>query len=209
MDVSALKKKVLPEHTALIIIDMQKDYCCEGGVFHRRGFDIAPARKLAPVLNAFAGKVRPLLKGIVHLKMSRVEELSSPVSAELYNRLGFERNYDPSFADFYGVLPEQGDVVIPKYRYSGFLSTYLDQYLRLTGIETVVVTGVATNVCVETTVRDAFMRDYFAVVPFDLTEASSPEAKAASLANIDAFFGEVVDSRMLLRCWDIEQPGGG
>jgi ureidoacrylate peracid hydrolase len=209
MDMEALKRKVLPGHTALIIIDMQRDYCCEGGVFHRRGFDIAPARKLAPVLNAFAGKVRPVLKSIVHLRMTRIEELFSPVAAELYDRLGIERNYDRGFADFYVVQPQRGDVVIPKYRYSGFLSTYLDQFLHLTGIRTMIVTGVATNVCVEATVRDAFMRDYYPVVPSDLTEASSPEAKAASLANIDAFFGQVVDSGMLLHCWGIEQSDGG
>jgi ureidoacrylate peracid hydrolase len=206
MDWEALRTKVRPEQTALIIIDMQKDYCCEGGAFHRRGFEIAPAQKLALELNGFVKKVRGLLRCIVHLKMTKVAELSSPVTAELYRRLGVERNYDAAYAEFYGVVPEEGDVVIPKYRYSGFLSTYLDQFLRLNDIKTVIVTGLATNVCVETTVRDAFMRDYYTVVPSDLTEATSAEAKRVSLANIDAFFGQVVDSGSLLRCWGLEEP---
>jgi ureidoacrylate peracid hydrolase len=203
MDMDALKAKAAPEHTALVIIDMQKDYCCEGGIFHMRGFDVTFAQRMAPVLNEFAAKVRTIVKSIVHLKMTRIADLSSPVTSELYCRLGMERKYDPQFVDFYGVIPEQGDVVIPKYRYSGFLSTYFDQYLRLNGIKTLVVTGIATNVCVESTVRDAFMRDYYAIVPEDLTEGSSPEAKAASLANIDAFFGEVVHSASLLKCWGL------
>lgn len=204
MDLEALKAKARPEQTALIIIDMQKDYCCRGGGFDRRGFDIAPAQRLALALNEFAKKVRGLLKCIIHLKMTKVAELSSPVVAELYRRLGVERNYDPAYAEFYEVVPGEGDTVIPKYKYSGFVSTYLDQFLRLNDIKTVIVTGLATNVCVEATVRDAFMRDYYTVVPSDLTEATSAEAKRASLANIDAFFGQVVDSESLLRCWQLD-----
>jgi nicotinamidase-related amidase len=64
------------------------------------------------------------------------------------------------------------------------------------------------NVFVEATVRDAFMRDYYAVVPSDLTEATSAEAKRASLANIDIFFGQVVDSESLLRCWQLDDCSG-
>jgi ureidoacrylate peracid hydrolase len=208
MDIEALRVKVRPEQTALIIIDMQKDYCCEGGGFDRRGFDVVPAQRLAVELNKFVKKARGLLKCIVHLKMTKVAELASPVGAELYRRLGVERKYDPAYADFYGVIPEDGDTVIPKYKYSGFVSTYLDQFLRLNDIKTLIITGLATNVCVETTARDAFMRDYYTVVPSDLTEATSPEAKKASLANIDAFFGEVVDSMSLLRCWQPNDQEG-
>ena len=130
--------------------------------------------------------------------------LSSPAVTELYQRLGVERSYDSSYAEFYKVVPQEDDTVIPKYRYSGFVSTCLDHFLRLNEIKTVIVTGVATNVCVETTARDAFMRDYYAVVPSDLTEGTSPEAKRASLSNIDSFFGQVVDSQSLLRCWRLK-----
>ncbi len=203
MNVEALGAKVRPEQSALVIIDMQKDYCCEGGAFHRRGFDVVPAQRLAVRLNRFLDDARRVLRHVVHLKMTKVQELSSAPSADLYRRLGIERMYDPSYADFFEVLPREGDVVIPKYRYSGFVSTYLDQYLRINGIETLIITGVATNVCVETTARDAFMRDYFAVVPSDLTEGTSPDAKKWSLSNIDMFFGEVVESESLLRCWGL------
>jgi nicotinamidase-related amidase len=56
---------------------------------------------------------------------------------------------------------------------------------------------------VEAAARDAFIRDYHVVVPRDLTEGSSLEAKEASLKNIDLFFGEVLDSELLLNCWAI------
>jgi ureidoacrylate peracid hydrolase len=206
MNVEALKEKARPEQTAVVIIDMQKDYCCEGGAFHRRGFDVVPAQELVPRLNGFLDHARQVLKHIVHLKMTKVAELSCDVGAELYRRLGIERRYDPSFADFFGVVPHEGDVVIPKYKYSGFVSTYLDQYLRANGVRTLIITGIATNVCVESTARDSFMRDYFTLVPSDLTEGTSVEAKQWSLANINMFFGEVVDSESLLRCWGLKGP---
>ena len=205
MDMEALKAKVVPDETAFIVIDMQKDYCCEGGTFDRRGFDVAPARRLAERLNLFLTDARKVLKWVIHLKMTKVPGLSSPVSAELYARLGIERRYDPAWADFYMVLPQEGDTVIPKYKYSGFVSTYLDQFLRSNGIKTLIITGISTNACVESTARDAFVRDYYVVIPEDLTEGTSSEAKKWSLANIETFFGQVVGSEDLLRCWGLKE----
>jgi ureidoacrylate peracid hydrolase len=108
---------------------------------------------------------------------------------------------DPVYSDFYGVTPVEADIIIPKYRYSAFVSTYLDQCLRSNGIKSLVLTGLATNVCLESTARDGFMKDYYIVVPEDLTEATSEKAKKSSLLNINTFFGEVVNSRDLLSCW--------
>jgi ureidoacrylate peracid hydrolase len=201
MSLEKLKAKVHPGHTALVIIDMQRDYCCEGGVLEKLGFDIDPPKKLAPRLNQFLNQARTILKFIVHIKMELNPFLRSPAIAEHYERVGLQRKVDPSCSEFYGVTPEEGEVIIPKYRYSGFVSTYLDQYLRSNGIKTLVLTGLATNVCVESTARDGFMRDYHIIVPEDMTEGTSPEAKKWSLFNIGTFFGEVVDSKDLLVCW--------
>lgn len=200
MDLERLRAKVNPGSTALIVIDMQRDYCCEGGIFHSRGFDLVPTQKLVERLTLFLPKARKVLKNIIHLKMTKVPGLTSLAAAEIYERHGVQRKYDPAYADFH-VVPAEGDTVISKYKYSGFFLTYLDQFLRSNGIKTVILTGVSTNVCVESTARDAFMHDYFVVVPRDLTEGSTAEAGAASLATIDLFIGEVVGSGELLQCW--------
>lgn len=205
MDIESLKKNFSPDRTALIVIDMQRDYCCKGGVFDKMGCDLAKPQALAVTLASFVDKVRPVLRRIVHVKMTVVPELRSPSLVEHFARTVPGRVYEPSFGEFYGVEPAAGDIVIPKYRYSGFVSTYLDQLLRGEGITSLVFTGVATNVCVESTVRDAFMRDYYVVVPSDMTEATSIEAKESSLKNIDSFFGMVVESRELLKCWCVEE----
>ena len=196
-----LKAKLNPESTALIIIDMQKDFCCEGGSFHKRGFDIRPAQQLARRLNSFLKDVREVLKHIIHLQMIKKPELSSPAVNELYERKELTRFLDPAFAEPYEVIPQPGDVTIPKYKYSGFVSTYLDQYLRSKSINTLILTGISTNVCVESTARDGFMREYYVVIPSDLTEGTSTEAKQWSLLNLDMFFGEVVTSEQILVCW--------
>ncbi|MEJ2715637.1 MAG: cysteine hydrolase [Deltaproteobacteria bacterium] len=204
-NLQALKGKVVPRQTALLIVDMQKDYCCKGGIFDRRGFDVTRVDQLVERLNDFLDKARRVLEHIVHVKMTKVPGLLSPSAAELYGRLSLERDYDPAYGEFYKIVPQAGEMILPKYKYSAFVSTYLDQFLRSNGIKTLVITGVATNVCVESTARDGFMHDYHIVVPANLTEGTSPEAKKWSLSNIDLFFGEVVDSEDLLRCWGISE----
>jgi ureidoacrylate peracid hydrolase len=200
-ELDRLRAKLNPETTALVIVDMQKDFCCEGGVFHKRGFDIRPAQQLAERLNLFLKEARDVLKHIIHLQMMRIPELTSPVVNELYGRINMKRSYDPAFTEPYEVIPQPGDVVIPKYKYSGFVSTYLDPFLRSRRIHTLILTGLATNVCVESTARDGFMREYYIVIPSDLTEGTSAEAKEWSLLNLDMFFGEVVSSYEILECW--------
>ena len=200
-DLDRLKAKLNPESTALIIIDMQKDFCCEGGVFHLRGFDIESAQKLAKRLNSFLKEARKVLKHIVHLQMIKKPEFTSPTVKDLYSRIKMERSHDPALAEPYEVIPQTGDIVIPKYKYSGFVSTYLDPFLRSKKINTLIIAGLATNVCVESTARDGFMREYFIVIPSDLTEGTSTEAKKWSLSNLDMFFAEVVMSYEILACW--------
>jgi ureidoacrylate peracid hydrolase len=196
-----LRAKLNPDSTALIIIDMQKDFCCEGGTFHKRGFDIISAQNLAKRLNSFLKEARKTLKHTIHLQMIKRPEFTSPTVDDLYSRIKMERSYDPALAEPYEVIPQSGDIVIPKHKYSGFVSTYLDPFLRSKRVNTLIIAGLATNVCVESTARDGFMREYDIVIPSDLTEGTSTEAKKWSLLNLDMFFAEVVSSNEILECW--------
>ena len=88
--------------------------------------------------------------------------------------------------------PQPGDIVIPKPRYSGFFNTPFDSVLRSRGIRNLVFTGIATNVCVESTLRDGFFLEYFGVVLADATHQAGPEfIQQAALYNIETFFGWV------------------
>jgi ureidoacrylate peracid hydrolase len=87
------------------------------------------------------------------------------------------------------LTPEPGDILVPKARYSGFAGTNLEQILAARRIRTVLVCGVATNVCVESTIRDAYHREFFPVMVTDATMAAGPGAQAATEFNVQAFFG--------------------
>ena len=88
--------------------------------------------------------------------------------------------------------PKPGDILVPKSRYSGFFNTNMDSVLRARGIRNLVFVGIATNVCVESTLRDGFMLEYFGTVLEDATHQAGPEfVQRAALYNIETFFGWV------------------
>ena len=93
------------------------------------------------------------------------------------------------------------DRVITKHRYSAFRGTNLDLVLRSRGTQTVILTGVATNACVESTGRDVYMHDYYLVFVGDATATTSQAAHDATLANIDQFFGQVATCEAIVGAW--------
>jgi nicotinamidase-related amidase len=101
------------------------------------------------------------------------------------------------------LAPEETDIVVPKHRYSGFFETRLDAILRERGIDSLVFTGCTTSVCVDSTLRDAFYRDYRCLLLSDCTgePIGSDLVRSnheASLLVIETLFGWVADSRSLL-----------
>ena len=88
--------------------------------------------------------------------------------------------------------PKPGDIVVPKTRYSGFFNSQFDSILRARGIRNLVFCGIATNVCVESTLRDGFHLEYFGVMLEDATHQAGPDyIQKASIFNIETFFGWV------------------
>jgi ureidoacrylate peracid hydrolase len=90
---------------------------------------------------------------------------------------------------------------VTKHRFGAFESTDLDLVLRSQGIRTVIMTGIATNVCVETTARQAFLKDFYVVFTSDCTATYSQRAHDGTLENIDHNFGQVVTSDEIAACW--------
>jgi ureidoacrylate peracid hydrolase len=198
-----LAEKVAPEHTAIIVIDVQQEFFADGGVIDLMGDDPAPLRAMVPHLADFLEQARGRVRLVVFTKQTYVPELRSPVVEEHQVRSGMKRPPKPGAEDFYVLEPASGDVVLPKNRYSAFVGTPLDTMLRANNITTLILTGVATNVCVESTARQAYTLDYYVVVPRDLTGGVNGTSKEMSLLNIDRYFGEVVDSADVLSAWGI------
>ena len=93
------------------------------------------------------------------------------------------------------------EVIVTKHRYGAFENTDLDLVLRSNRIKSVIITGVATNVCCETTARQAFMKDYYVLFTSDCCATYSQAQHDATLFNIDQFFGQVVTSDEIMACW--------
>lgn len=152
-----LAEKVAPAHTAVVVIDVQQEFFAAGGVIDLMGDDPIPLRAMIPRLADFLERARGRVRLVVFTKQTYAPELRSPVVEEHQVRSGMKRAPTPEAEEFYGLEPAAGDVVLPKNRYSAFVGTPLDTMLRANSIATLILTGVATNVCVESTARQGFV----------------------------------------------------
>lgn len=204
-----LAERVAPLHTALLIVDMQKDFCVEGmGASRRPGRDLTRTRAIIPGLAALRRAAREGGALVVHIGFWTLPRHLSDDGPWLAQRRAATYASD-SFAmagsegaQFIDELaPGEGEAVVHKHRYSGFKGTDLDMILRARGIRTCVVTGVSTNVCVESTYRDAFEHGYYVVVPGDGTASWSKELGEASLQNVAHRFGLVSTIEEIAALW--------
>ncbi len=109
---------------------------------------------------------------------------------ELHSKILTRGSWDYDLVD--AIRPGPDDLIIAKPRYSGFTGTDLDALLRDRDIRWLVFTGIATNVCVESTLRDAYFREYFCLLVEDATQQSGPAfVQQATVHNVETFFGWV------------------
>jgi ureidoacrylate peracid hydrolase len=200
----SLAEKIEPEHSAVIVIDMQNDFCSpEGAVSGRR--DWRRVQAIIPTLRDFLDKARDRQVRVIFVQATHEEEEFSGPERELMIRKGrkdFACKRGSWGAEFDNNLqPRDTDAIVGKKKYSAFVGTELDSLLKGWGISTLIVTGVSTCTCVESTARDGFMRDYYIIMPRDLTANYEENLYQATLTNIDERFGQVVSSEEVLAIW--------
>ena len=196
--------------TALIVIDMQNAYATQGGYLDLAGFDVSPTGAVIDNINRAITSARQAGMQIIFFQNGwdpHYVEAGGPGSPnfhksnalktmrkqpEYQGKLLAKGGWDYALVD--ALTPQPGDIVLAKPRYSGFFNTQLDSLLRSAGIHHLVFTGIATNVCVESTLRDSFFLEYFSVVLEDATHQAGPAyVQQAALYNIETFFGWVSD----------------
>lgn len=199
-----------PAQSALIVVDMQNAYATKGGYLDLAGFDVSTTAPVIEKIQTAVAAAREAGMLIIWFQNGWDEqyvEAGGPGSPnwhksnalktmrkrpELQGKLLAKGGWDYQLVD--ELVPQDGDIVLPKSRYSGFFNTPLDSILRSRGIRHLVFTGIATNVCVESTLRDGFFLEYFGVVLEDATHQAGPAfAQQAALFNIETFFGWVSD----------------
>jgi ureidoacrylate peracid hydrolase len=210
-----LRKKLEPCHTAVLVVDMQNEFCEPEGLRGKEGDDLSGARALAVRLNPFLQTARTHGVKVVYLQAvydSDGGEYISEVWQEQDHRRRRSGVITPQCPEgtwnaeiVSTVAPVKGDIVVQKHRYCGFQGTALDQILRSNGIRTVVMTGMATDICVETTARAAFVRDYYVVFSSDGTTTYSAEVQANTLRGVNRFYGEVASMGDITNCWSRQE----
>lgn len=204
---TSLRDRVRPEHTAVIVVDIQNDFCAEDGYIARHhGCDADANAALADANVRLTDVARAAGSLIVWVQaIYDPEYLSAPMLVRNGSANDTVRCAEGSWgADFYRVAPQEGDLVMQKHRYSAFSGTPLDNLLRRRGIRTAVVTGVATNICVESTLREGFNLGYYIVVPRDCVGSGNPALHEATLQNVSFLLGDVVSSAELMALWQGE-----
>lgn len=203
-----LAQKTTVSHTAVLVIDMQNVYCAEGYP-EGSGIDKTAIRSMIPRLQQFLTQLRKKNLTIVFVGTVMNEgDFSLPIKELCIRHYGKEVAYcrrNSWEAEFIPeIQPGANEMVIEKTRYSAFFKTDLDARLAELGIATLIVTGVGTNVCVETTCRDGFMHDYYIVVPGDLVATIDNKLHHSSLMNLDRYFATVTSSKEILQLWEEE-----
>ncbi len=188
------------KETALLVIDMQNDFCKNEGAFGRRGKDLTHVQKMIPKLKSLVEEFRRLGVMRIFIKTLHFPYTSSPtwdVRYEGAREVALPGTWGAEFIDELSPLPEEPVVI--KHRYSAFLDTDLNMILRCNGIKNLVITGVYTHICIDTTARHAFMLDYRTIVVKDCVASFDQDKHSISLEILDEFFGHVLTSDEVLK----------
>jgi ureidoacrylate peracid hydrolase len=199
-----LAEQADPRHTALLVIDVQNDFCHERGGIARRGGDTRRVREVVvPRLAALMGAADDAGVLVVRARIVQSPQTNSEAWEALEpldgDRLVVEGSWG---ADHFGGLPaDRVDLELLKRRHSAFAGTDLDAVLRGRGIRSVVLGGVATHVCVEGTAREAADRDYYVTVLEDGSGAGFAHLHETSLENVRRYFGRVETCAAVTSAW--------
>jgi ureidoacrylate peracid hydrolase len=186
--------ELTPSTSAVLVIDVQNDFCDDAGVHGYRGSDLQWVQAVVEPTERLLTEARRRSVPVIFVRTNH-DRWSDHESYYLReSRVGTLHHLQPNArgSEFYRLRPQADDYVLTKRRYSAFFGTELDILLRNLGTRKLILAGVATNVCVETTARDACMRDFDVVVVKECVAAYSEAAHNAALANIDHHFGRLV-----------------
>lgn len=193
-----------PAKSALLVVDMQNGFMMDGV-----GHSICPAaREIVPNINRLAEAVRSSGGSVVWIQNAATRETlqSWSIRVEMdgpersLKRLESMLPGSKGYELWAGLAPEDGDLFVQKTRFSAFIqgSSNLEEGLRARGIDTVIVTGTVTNVCCESTARDAMMRNFRTIMVTDANAAMSDELHNASLIAFYIRFGDIMSTGHLV-----------
>lgn len=202
-----ISDQVKAGRVALIVVDVQNDYCHRQGVFGKRGFDLSHVESAVDKLIPFIRHCKDISVPVIFVRTIHSSWTDSETWVDRLEGAGKEMAIcRPGTwgSEFYRVTPQANDFIVTKHRFSGFAGTDLDIVLRSKRIETLFMTGVTTNVCVETTARDGFNLDYRIILVEDCCGAFLIDEHTSAVKNIGKYFGVVADSASIMASSQIQ-----
>ncbi len=198
---------------ALIVVDMQNAFASKGGMFDLAGKDLSSTLRIIEPIQKMISKAR--VKGIkiiyIAHRLSPDWHEAGPNSPFWFSRTSKVYRERPELRDKLIVRgtwgaeiidelkPDKDDFVIEKLRYSAFSGTHLDMLLKNHDIKYLIFSGVATNVCVETSIRDAYHLEYFPILVADAAATDPPMSQEATIHNVRLCYGWVTSSPDVIR----------
>ena len=193
------------EQSVLVVIDVQNDFCSPNGVVARAGKDVSGAMELIPRLEDLIDGAHSAAVPVVFVRTTHSDDTTS----ESWRFRTGDRESAPNCvpgtwgAEFYSIKPGPADHVVTKHRYSAFSSPEFTELVSKLDRPSLLFCGVATNVCVETTLRDATCADYFATLIEDCSSAYEQGLHDGTVKNVRSNFGLVATAQEILSHWHL------
>lgn len=198
---------LIPNESAIIIVDMQNSFCHLEGSIGRNGYDASMMKETIPHVKELVEKCRDA--GILDIWVTQ-NHYSDDVTRESHRirphthrwKAGspaIKNTWESQIVDELKLLVNESEEIVVKHRFSGFMDTRLNTLLRMKGINTLIICGVGTAHCIESTVRDAYQLDYDVIVSEDAVAGMKIEDHDASLRIINKAFGIVLNNEKTLK----------
>jgi ureidoacrylate peracid hydrolase len=211
---TAIEAILEPSRSALLVVDLQNDFIHPDGWAARHHPGGPSLRHVIPPVNELIRAARVAAVPVVYVLMEHGVAIDPPNYRARYAARGMEDDILCAAGTWGARLdaevapPAAGDLTIVRHSYDAFEGTALHGLLRERGVESVVGTGVVTNLCVQTTVQHAFALGYYVVVAEDATAAGDSTVQAVTLANFRQYFGPVVPSSTIGHHWHDSRSRG-